>query len=185
MTEGVQTPASRDRELVAAERRERQSYLALAGGTESRWPRLLLVLAALAAVTGLVAAVIAGRGPSDDDFQRAAAQRVGALLTVDPGHPDRAKRILAGATGEFHDEFAQSADAYTRFVRSAGTVSDGRVTGTGLTARRDNSAEVLVAASVDLAASRTAPARSTDFRLRVVVVDEGGAFKLAKVQYLP
>ena len=81
--------------------------------------------------------------------------------------------------------FAQSADAYTTFVRAAGTTSDGRVQGAGLTGRRGPEAEVLVFATVDLVASPQAAARSTDFRLRVVVADEAGVFKLAKVQYLP
>ena len=139
----------------------------------------------LAATSGIIAALISGRGPSDEEFQRAAADRVNLLLSVAPGQPDRAKRVLAGATGEFHDEFAQSADAYTAFVRAAGTVSNGRVQGTGLTARRGDQAEVLVFATVDLAATAQAPARSTDFRLRVVVADEDGVLRLAMVQYLP
>ena len=64
-------------------------------------------------------------------------------------------------------------------------MSDGRVQGTGLTARRGNTGEVLVFATVDLAATSAAPARSADFRLRVLVAEENGALKLAKVQYLP
>ena len=44
---------------------------------------------------------------------------------------------------------------------------------------------MLVFATVDLAATAQAPARSTDFRLRVVVADEDGVLRLAMVQYLP
>lgn len=173
-----------DRELLTAERRARTEYLA---GSEAvaRWARAAVAVAALAAISGIIATLLIGRGPSDEEFQRAAAERVNLLLSVAPGQPDRAKRVLAGATGEFHDEFAQSADAYTAFVRATGTVSDGRVQGTGLTARRGDQAEVLVFATVDLAATPQAPARSTDFRLRVVVADEDGVLRLAMVQYLP
>lgn len=174
-----------DRELIAAQRHARAQLLELRDGPGPRRARIALVLAALVALSGIVAALVSGRGPSDEDFERAAATRVNTLLTNSPDQPDRARRILAGATGEFHDEFAQSADAYTRFVRSRGTVADGRVQGTGLTARDGNQAEVLVLATVDLPASAQAPAASTDFRLRVVVADEDGEFKLAKVQYLP
>ncbi len=179
------TGRSRDGELLAAERRARADYEALRNPTANRWGLIAVVAAALVAVSGVVAAIASTSGPSDEDFARAAAARVTALLSATPDQPGRAKRILAGATGEFHDEFAQSADAYTTFVRASGTVSDGRVQATGLTARQGNQAEVLVAATVDMAATPQSAARSTDFRLRVVVADEDGALKLAKVQYLP
>nr|WP_212763490.1 hypothetical protein [Gordonia araii] len=171
--------------MLAAERQARAELDDIRDGGPPRRERIVLALAAVAALSGIIAAFISGRAPSDEDFQRAAAERVNLLLSSDPDQPDRAKRILAGATGEFHDEFAQSADAYTTFVRARGTVSDGRVQGTGMTARLGDQAEVLVLATVDLPASPQAPARSTDFRLRVVVADEDGVFKLAKVQYLP
>ncbi|MFT4200974.1 hypothetical protein [Gordonia sp. (in: high G+C Gram-positive bacteria)] len=174
----------RDRELLAAEREARARLVQLRDPTP-RWATILLGLAAAAAISGAIAVVWHGRAPSDEDYQRAAAERVNTLLSVSADQPERAKRILAGATGDFHDEFAQSADAYTAFVRRAGTVSQGRVQGTGLTGRQGDQAEVLVMATVDLPASAAAPARSTDFRLRVVVADEGGSLKLAKVQYLP
>lgn len=177
--------AAPDRELLAAERRARAELDALRGGAVDRRRQILVVVAAVAAISGVLAAVVTGRGPSDDDFVRAAAARVTVLLSATPDQPDRATRILSGATGEFHDEFAQSADAYTTFVRAAGTTSDGRVQGAGLTGRRGPEAEVLVFATVDLGASPQAAARSTDFRLRVIVADEAGVFKLAKVQYLP
>lgn len=179
--------AARDRELLAAERRARAEYTA-GNDHSARWARVAVAVAAVAAVSGLIAMLVTGRGASDEEFQRAAAERVNVLLSVapgQPGQPDRAKRVLAGATGEFHDEFAQSADAYTAFVRAAGTVSDGRVQGTGLTARRGKQAEVLVYATVDLAPTAQSPSRSADFRLRVVVADEDGDLKLAMVQYLP
>ncbi|MFT3900865.1 MAG: hypothetical protein QM728_11575 [Gordonia sp. (in: high G+C Gram-positive bacteria)] len=173
-----------DRELLAAERQARAELTELRAPTP-RWLRVALGVAAVAATAGVIAMLWSGRAPSDDDFQRAAAARVNALLTINPDQPGRTQRILAGATGEFHDEFAQSADAFSKFVKQAGAVSDGRVQGTGVTARTGDQAEVLVLASIDLPASRQAPARSADFRLRVVVADEDGVLKLAKVQYLP
>ncbi len=175
----------RDRELLRAERGARAELDAARGRGSRRRERIILGAAGLAAIGGIIAALLSGRAPSDEDFMRAAAARVNLLLSTAPDQPDRARRILAGATGEFHDEFAQSADAYTVFVRAAGTVAHGRVRGVGLTARKGDQAEVLVAASVDMAASPQGPAHSTDFRLRVVVADEDGALRLAKVQYLP
>ena len=72
---------------------------------------------------------------TDADYEQAATDRVTMLLSPDYRQPGRAQRILAGATGEFHDEFAQSADAYTKFVKSRGTVAEGTVDGAAISGR--------------------------------------------------
>lgn len=72
---------------------------------------------------------------SDAEYERIATDRVTLLLSPDYRQPGRAQRILAGATGEFYDEFAQSADAYTTFVKSRGTVAEGTVDGAALSGR--------------------------------------------------
>ena len=112
--------------------------------------------------------------------------------------PGRAQRILAGATGEFYDEFAQSADAYTTFVKSRGTVAEGTVDGAALSGRTSGGATVLVAATVRFtgSADQRSGSKQTDskqpgsereqaFRLRVLLTDSDGGPKLAAVQYLP
>ena len=72
---------------------------------------------------------------TDADYEQAATDRVTMLLSPDYWQPGRAQRILAGATGEFYDEFAQSADAYTKFVKSRGTVAEGTVDGAAISGR--------------------------------------------------
>ena len=93
-----------DAELLAAERTARAEY----DGRHSipPWLRILAAVAAVAAISGVIAALMTRSAPSDEDFQRAAASRVNLLLSSTPDQPNRAKQILAGATGEFHDEFA-------------------------------------------------------------------------------
>lgn len=145
------------------------------------WLSLVAVIAVAAAVTAVSLWVRADNRYTDADYQRAAAQRVTLLLSPDVHRPDRARRILDGATGEFYEQFAQSADSYTGFVGRQGTVARGAVDGTGVSARSGDSAAVLVAATVEF----TAPPQTREFRLRVLLTPADGELKLSAVQYLP
>ena len=159
----------------------------------SRLDRAVIAVAAVAALGAMSSVVLwigAARSYTDDDFRQAAATRVGVLLSPDHRRPDQARRILDGATGEFRDEFAQSADAYSRFVASQGTVGSGHVDGTGVADRRGDRASVVVAASIAFTADEVAGTGAVAdtvrrFRLRVVVEPDDGVLKLAAVQSLP
>ena len=105
-------------EIAAGERRPNRVWLLL--------PLAATILLIVAAV-GIVRWERAADDPSDEAFRSAAVEHVSLLLSPDYRNPDRVRRILEGATGGFHDEFAQSADAYTTFVRSQGTVARGVV----------------------------------------------------------
>ncbi|MFW0783958.1 hypothetical protein AAFP35_05505 [Gordonia sp. CPCC 206044] len=147
---------------------------------------VLLIVAAVVAVTFWVRA---DNAYTDDDYRRAAVARVSLLLSPDHRRPDQARRILEGATGAFYDQFGQSADSYTRFVASQGTVARGTVDGAGVSGRSGDRATVLVAATVGFAQTGAAgsgdAAATRQFRLRVLVVPDDGQLKLAAVQYLP
>ncbi|MEO9327793.1 hypothetical protein [Gordonia aurantiaca] len=154
-----------------------------------RWlrPLALAIVAIALAVFAVLAWNDARDAYTDADFERAAAERVSVLIAPDHRDPRRAQKILAGATGAFHDEFAQSADAYTTFVREQGTASSSSVDGTGVSARRGDTATVLVAATVvfDGDEANGDGERARRFRLRVLVEPDDGTLKLAAVQYLP
>ncbi|MGC4935879.1 hypothetical protein ACLQ3C_19615 [Gordonia sp. DT30] len=156
--------------------------------TVPRWwwamPVLLLVAAVAAAATGVVMWVRAANAYTDTDFEARATDVVELLLSPNPTAPDRVRQVLDDATGAFYDEFAQSADAYTAFVRRSGTTATATVDGTGVTARSTTSATVLVAATVGYQQTdHRIPDRR--FRLRVAVTDDSGVLKVAAVQYLP
>ncbi|EON34595.1 hypothetical protein GTC6_00030 [Gordonia terrae C-6] len=164
-------------------------------GLRRRLPRRRWVVAVLVLVVALALAAVAVTAwtrdharYSDAELQSAAAERVEVLIAPDSRDDRRAQRILAGATGAFYDEFAQSADSYTEFVRANGTVAESSVDGTGISARDGDSATVLIAATVVFA--RPGPPDETDdqtrrFRLRVLVTPDDGSLKLGAVQYLP
>ncbi|HEY9312312.1 hypothetical protein [Williamsia sp.] len=155
-------------------------------------PKWLLILAALVVVAA-VAAVVGGvryaqsdSGYSDDDYIAAAAARVQVLLTPD-GREQRSAQILAGATGEFEDEFAQSVDAYTKFVTQIGAVATGTVDGVGMSTRSGDRATLIVTAAItvrsdltDAGADEPVPRR---FRVQVEMVPDGGSLKISALEF--
>ena len=111
----------------------------------------------------------------------AATERVKLLVVADADDPTRARRILAGSTGDFHDSFAQSADAYSEFVRAAGVRGTGTVDAAVLAQCDGDAGLVLVVAAVR-AGSDDAP--TTMLRLRVLLRPEDDVLKLAAVETL-
>lgn len=156
----------------------------------SRPVRFGLVVVAVLAVVGagllVWRAAVAGPEFSDQQMVDAAGQRAELLLTADAGDPKRARQILAGATGEFHDSFAQSAESYTEFVAGRGSRGATTIDGAALASRDGDRAVVLVAASLRVESpSRPQGEAPVQVRLRVVVEPEDGVLKLSGVTFLP
>nr|WP_234354012.1 hypothetical protein [Gordonia iterans] len=141
------------------------------------------VLTVLGAAGAVWAAVERGPAYSDRELVDAATARVELLLTADADDQRRAREILSGATGEFHDEFAQSADAYSAFVQTHGSRGEAHIDGNALAARDGDVAVVLIAATVRVESGDEHGRRQ--LRLRVVVQPEDGVLKLAGVTFLP
>ena len=155
----------------------------------ARW-RLLLALIAAVVVAGAGVAVwqAAAQTPEFTDAQivDAARDRTELLLTADADDPGRARQILNGATGEFQESFAQSAEAYTDFISRLGTQGTATIDGAALVQRGDADAVVLVVASVRVGTDG-APADTAgtqQLRLRVVVTPEDGVLKLSGVRFV-
>ncbi|WP_132992099.1 hypothetical protein [Gordonia zhaorongruii] len=122
---------------------------------------------------------------SDADYVDAATERVSLLVEADSTDPTRARRILSGATGDFHDSFAQSADAYTQFVAKAGTRGDGSVDGVAVARRDGDSALLLVAASVRVETAKSADDGGMNhLRMRVAMTPEDDVLKVSAVEVL-
>lgn len=179
--------AEAERELAVLETelgdRDRQS--------RRRWLRALVVavvVAAIAAVAGGYRYSQADQGFSDAEYLRVAAERVQVLLTSDAGDKDtRSRQILAGATGAFRDEFAQSADAYTQFVQRIGTVATGTVDGVGISSRTAERATLLVTAAISVRTGLAPdqPASAQRFRVQVDMVPDGGSLKISALEFFP
>ncbi|MFT4044871.1 MAG: hypothetical protein QM673_17050, partial [Gordonia sp. (in: high G+C Gram-positive bacteria)] len=167
-------------------------------GTAARWRTLLGMAVIGALVIGAVmfaafrvgSAISASHTPSDIEYRRAAADAMVLLLGPDTADPDRSHRILDHATGDFYDEFGQSATAYTEFVRRNGTVARAVIDATAVSERAGANVAVLVVATVTYARARPQHSTATvlptrHFRLRVGVVAVDGTLKVEAVHYLP
>ncbi|WP_341256931.1 MULTISPECIES: hypothetical protein [Gordonia] len=150
-------------------------------------------IAAIVVITVVVAALVgvaswrfatASVRYSDGEFVAATTQRVSLLLEADSSDPTRARRILSGATGEFHDSFAQSADAYSQYIESARTRGSGAVDGVALARRDGESALMLVAASVRITTADGTDDAASAFRMRVQMAPEDGELKIAGIEVL-
>jgi Mce-associated membrane protein len=160
------------------------------------WLRMLtvaVILAAVAAIAGGYRYATADRGFSDADYQDAARERVELLLT--PAADDaagRGRKILAGSTGTFRDEFAQSADAYTAFVQKIGAQASGTVDGVGISSRSGERVTLLVTAAITTRTQLTeelpAGAGEADkrrFRIQVDILPEDGSLKISDLEFFP
>lgn len=183
-------------ELETAERELAELEIELGEREPLRRPRWLTVLAIAVAIAAVVAAIggyryaSADRGFTDAQYMQAAAERVEVLLTPEAGDGGtRGRQILAGATGTFEDEFAQSTDAFTTFVQKVGTVSTGTVDGVGISSRSGERATLLVTAAIEVTTgldangSGTAPVQR--FRLQVDMVPDEGALKISELEFYP
>jgi Mce-associated membrane protein len=156
-----------------------------------RRPRGLLALIAVLLVVAVVAATLAavfyGKWRSERDSRRevraAASGVVVALTTYDYTNlDDFHRRVLAGATGkfrqEFEDAFAPLKDSLTRTqVRSVGTVRKVYLSDTG-----GNAAEAIVIADQVVTASGSQrPVQGQ--QLTVSLVHVGGAWKVDGLTY--
>ncbi|MCE5289947.1 MAG: Mce protein [Nocardiaceae bacterium] len=82
-------------------------------------------------------------------FEQTARQGAIDLTTIDWRQADAdVQRILAAATGPFHDDFAQRSQPFVDVIKQSQSVTTGTVTASGLESSTDDDAQVMVAVSV-------------------------------------
>ncbi|MBM7365779.1 hypothetical protein [Gordonia hydrophobica] len=157
-----------------------------------RRTRLLLpVIGGIALIVAAIGIWYAASAPhhySDDDYLTAATSKVKLLLNVDSGDPDRAEKILQGATGSFYDAFGQSADSYSTFVRDSGAHGEGTIDAAAVQWRSADGAAVLIAASVQVSNNESnddADDPIRNLRLVVTMVPENGDLKIDGLVLVP
>ncbi|AOW93464.1 hypothetical protein BFN03_14600 [Rhodococcus sp. WMMA185] len=148
----------------------------------------LLIVALLAATVVLL---FDHRSAQERDNRRqafvdTARQTVLNLTTI---HPETAKedvdRIVAGASGEFLDEFRGREGPFVDVVKAAEVTTTGEIVEAGIESETNISAKVLVAART-MVTSADQPAPSPrDFRMRVTVSEVDGKLTASKVEFVP
>ena len=172
-----------------------------AGATEPtgwrRWVALpvLACTAAILLVIGFVAASITmiaqhrdatQRQKHDAAFAAGAKQCVLNMITLDftKARSD-VQRVIDSSTGEFKDDFQKKANDLISLVEKSKAITDGTIDAAALESVAGNSAVVLVAAVSRVTNSppdKLEPPKL--WRLRVTIADEGGQYKMSKVEYV-
>lgn len=164
----------------------------------ARWRRItptqLVILTGLAIAMGIGTAIgVLGvrthqaSQSADLRAQYLQAGRQGAvnLTTIDWRHADAdVERILASATGSFHDDFSARSQPFIEVVKKVQSTSTGNVTAAGLETSADTDAQVLVAVSVQTTTGN-APATSRAWRMRLSVQRVGADVKVSNVEFVP
>ena len=161
-------------------------------GVRVRW--LVGVLAA--ALVVLVVAIVAlasSREAVDDDLSTAqrevaAAARAEALAFLAVDHRDMdplIDAVLAGATGEFAEEYEAQRDRLAREAMRTRATSTGEVVSLGVGEMDDDSATVLVAANSTVTNTSTGNEPQVRYyRLRLDLVREGDRWLTSDVEFV-
>ena len=96
------------------------------------------------------------------------------------------QRVIDSSTGQFRDEFQQRSKDFVSVVEQSKAITEGTVNSAAVESVAGNSAVVLVAATSRV--TNSPPGKDEPpkiWRLRVTVAEEGGKYKMSKVEYVP
>jgi Mce-associated membrane protein len=116
---------------------------------------------------------------------RAARQGALNLTTIDWQHAEGdMQRILDGATGQFHDEFASRSQPFIEVVKQAKSTSVGTITEAGLESEEGGHARVLVAVAVKTSTAGAPEQDPRAWRMRITVQKDGDQAKVSNVEFV-
>jgi Mce-associated membrane protein len=119
-------------------------------------------------------------------FLQAARQTALNLTTIDWQKADLdVQRILDGATGEFHDEFAKRSQPFIDVVKQSRSTAVGTITEAGLESETAGTALVLVAVNVKTSNAGVPKQDSHAWRMRISVRQVGHQAKVSNVEFVP
>jgi Mce-associated membrane protein len=95
------------------------------------------------------------------------------------------QRVLDSSTGQFRDDFQQRAKDFTAVVEKSKVVTQGTVNAAAVESMDEHSASVLVSATSRITNSAGAKDEPRAWRLRVIVTEESGQYKMSKVDFVP
>ena len=155
------------------------------------WGVTAVVIVAL--VVAAVVLLLDQRSARERDDRRqafvdTARQTVLNLTTI---HPETAKddvaRIVAGASGQFLEEFQGREDPFVGVVQDANVTTEGEVVEAGIENGTETSisASVLVAARTMVSSKEQPEPSPRDFRMRVTISDVDGKLTASKVEFVP
>src|SRR5277367_1553609 len=119
-------------------------------------------------------------------FLQVARQGALNLTTIDWQHAEAdVHRILDGATGEFYDDFAKRSQPFIEVLKQAKAKTVGTITEAGLESQTADSAQALVAVSVQTSNAGEAEQVPRAWRMRIDVQKVGDQVKVSNVGFVP
>jgi Mce-associated membrane protein len=120
------------------------------------------------------------------NFLAGARQGVVNLISLDFNRAkEDVQRVIDGSTGQFRDDFQQRAKDFTTVVEQSKVVTEGNVNAAGVQSIDGDSALVIVAATSRITNAAGAKDEPRRWRLKVTVTDDGGQYKMSKVEFVP
>lgn len=95
------------------------------------------------------------------------------------------QRVIDSLTGQLRDDFTQRAKDFTTVVEQSKVVTTGSVNAAAVQSVDGNSALVLVAASSRITNAAGAKDEPRNWRLKVTVTNDGGQYKMSKLEFVP
>ena len=93
--------------------------------------------------------------------------------------------MIDSSTGEFRNQFQERAADFTTVVQDSKAVTEGTVNGAAVESMDEHSAKVLVSAASRVTNKPDGDDRPRTWRLRVTVAEDGGQYKMSKVEFVP
>jgi Mce-associated membrane protein len=119
-------------------------------------------------------------------FLQVARQGALNLTTIDWQHADAdVHRILDGATGEFYDDFAKRSQPFIEVLKQTQAKTVGTITQAGLESETTDSAQALVAVSVQTSNAGEPEQVPRAWRMRINVQKVGEQVKVSNVGFVP
>ena len=119
-------------------------------------------------------------------FLQVARQGALNLTTIDWQHAEAdVHRILDGATGEFYDDFAKRSQPFIEVLKKAQAKTVGTITEAGVESQTADSAQALVAVSVQTSNAGEAEQVPRAWRMRIDVQKVGDQVKVSNVGFVP
>lgn len=119
-------------------------------------------------------------------FLQVARQGALNLTTIDWQHAEAdVHRILDGATGEFYDDFTKRSQPFIEVLKKAQAKTVGTITEAGLESQTADSAQALVAVSVQTSNAGEPEQVPRAWRMRIDVQKVGDQVKVSNVGFVP
>lgn len=119
-------------------------------------------------------------------FLRAAQQGALDLTTIDYQHAEAdVHRILDRATGDFYDDFTKRSQPFIDVLKQTQAKTVGTVTQAGLVSENGDTAEALVAVSVQTTNAGQPEPTPREWRMRISVQKTEHTVKLSNVGFVP